>query len=72
MQALEVCSVGMPAILCLMANLSTLQLLVNGSKKNECFEIKFLSSIAGQQINLCTARIDETHDDFILENYDFV
>ena len=41
-------------------------------QKNECLEIKFLSSIAGQQINLCTARIDETHDDFILENYDFV
>ena len=41
-------------------------------QKKECLEIKFLSSIAGQQINLCTARIDETHDDFILENYDFV
>ena len=41
-------------------------------QKKECLEIKFLSSIAGQQINLCTARIDENHDDCILENYDFV
>ena len=41
-------------------------------QKKECLEIKFLSSMAGQQINLCTAWIDENHDDFILENYDFV
>ena len=41
-------------------------------QKKECLEIKFLSSMAGQQINLCTARIDENHDDFTLENYDFV
>ena len=41
-------------------------------QKKGCLEIKFLSSMAGQQINLCAARIDENHDDFILENYDFV
>jgi len=41
-------------------------------QKKDYLEIKFLSSMAGQQINLCTARIDENHDDFILENYDFV
>ena len=41
-------------------------------QKKECLEIKFLSSMAAQQMNLCKARIDENHDDFILENYDFV
>ena len=41
-------------------------------QKKECLEIRFLSSMAGQQINLFTARIDENYDDFILENYDVV
>ena len=41
-------------------------------QKKECLEIRFLSSMAGQQISLFTARIDENYDDFILENYDVV
>jgi len=31
-------------------------------QKKECLEIKFLSSMAAQQISLCKARIDENHD----------
>ncbi len=41
-------------------------------QKKECLAIKFLSSIAAQQMNLCKARIDENHDDFILEKHGFV
>ena len=63
---------GVPAVLCSMLSLFHSSITGKWQQKKECLEIKFLSSMAGQQINLCAARIDENHDDFILENYDFV